>query len=175
MTTRWFIPLGCFAALAVLLGVGLRLNPREVPTPFIGKPAPDFKLPTLTDPAVTLSAADLRGKVWVLNVWASWCAPCREEHPVLVALAREQAVPIYGLNYKDDPRNAQEWLRQLGDPYARSVSDLDGRVGIDYGVYGVPETFVIDRDGLVRLKHVGPLTREVWAKDIQPLLLQLAG
>lgn len=175
MRLRWFLPLAAFAALAVLLGVGLRLNPREVPTPFIGKAAPAFLLPMLTDPQRRLAPADLKGQVWLLNVWASWCAPCRQEHPLLVELANEQAVPFYGLNYKDDPRNAQEWLRQLGDPYAASLSDADGRVGIDYGVYGVPETFVIDRQGIVRLKHIGPITRQVWLREFAPLLKQLQG
>jgi cytochrome c biogenesis protein CcmG/thiol:disulfide interchange protein DsbE len=117
----------------------------------------------------------MQGRIWLLNVWASWCAPCREEHPLLVALAREQSVPLVGLNYKDDPRNAQEWLRKLGDPYHLSVSDRDGLVGIDYGVYGVPETFLIDQAGVVRFKHVGPLTRQVWAEHLLPLIRQLQG
>jgi cytochrome c biogenesis protein CcmG/thiol:disulfide interchange protein DsbE len=172
---RWFVPLAIFVVLALLLGVGLKLNPREVPSPYIGKPAPAFTLPLLAEPSRTLSAADLKGQVWVLNVWASWCAPCREEHPLLVALAKELKVPLYGLNYKDDARNAQEWLLRLGDPYTASARDADGRVAIDYGVYGVPETFVVDREGIVRYKHVGPLTREVWLRDVQPLLQRLQG
>lgn len=175
MRLRGFLPLALFALLAVVLGVGLTLNPREVPSPFIGKPAPAFTLPQLHDPARTLAAAEMMGQVWLLNVWASWCAPCREEHPLLVSLAREQQVPIVGLNYKDDPRDAQEWLLRLGDPYRVSIVDRDGGVGIDYGVYGVPETFVIDRAGIVRLKHVGPLTQDVWARKVQPLLLALRG
>lgn len=172
---RRFLPLAAFGALAVLLGVGLTLRPREVPSPFIGKPAPPFTLPRLGAPAGSLSASELKGQVWVLNVWASWCAPCREEHPLLVALAREQQVPLYGLNYKDDPRDAQEWLLRMGDPYAVSVVDRDGRAGIDYGVYGVPESFVIDRAGIVRFKHIGPLTTEVWQRDLLPLIRQLRG
>jgi len=172
---RLFLPLAFFVVLAAVLGVGLSLNPREVPSPFIGRPAPAFSLPQLQDPALRLGAGELKGQVWMLNVWASWCAPCREEHPLLVSLAREQAVPIIGLNYKDDPRNAQEWLLRLGDPYKVSVIDRDGRAGIDYGVYGVPETFVIDRAGIVRFKHVGPLTQEVWTREVQPLLQQLRG
>jgi len=170
-----FVPLALFAALAAVLGVGLTLNPREVPSAFIGKPAPVFTLAQLNEPARSFSVADMKGQVWVLNVWASWCAPCREEHPLLVALAREQSVPIVGLNYKDDPRNAQEWLLRLGDPYKVSVVDRDGRVGIDYGVYGVPETFVIDQAGIVRLKHIGPLTHEAWTRKLQPLLQELRG
>ena len=175
MKKRLFLPLAFFVVLAAVLGVGLSLNPREVPSPLIGRPAPAFSLPQLQDPALRLGAGELKGQVWMLNVWASWCAPCREEHPLLVSLAREQAVPIIGLNYKDDPRNAQEWLLRLGDPYKVCVIDRDGRAGIDYGVYGVPETFVIDRAGIVRFKHVGPLTQEVWTREIQPLLQQLRG
>ena len=175
MKMRWFVPLVLFAVLAVMLGVGLGLNPREVPSPFIGKPAPAFALPQLHDPQRQLTAAEMKGQVWMLNVWASWCAPCREEHPLLVALAREQSLPIIGLNYKDDPRNAQEWLLRLGNPYKVSIADRDGRVGIDYGVYGVPETFVIDKAGIVRYKHVGPLTQEVWTGKMLPLIRQLQG
>ena len=175
MKKRLFLPLGFFVLLAAVLGVGLSLNPRQVPSPFIGRPAPAFSLPQLQDPALKLGAGELKGQVWMLNVWASWCAPCREEHPLLVNLAREQAVPIIGLNYKDDPRNAQEWLLRLGNPYKVSVIDRDGRAGIDYGVYGVPETFVIDRAGIVRFKHVGPLTHEVWTRTVKPLLQQLRG
>lgn len=175
MKMRWFVPLVLFAVLAVMLGVGLGLNPREVPSPFIGKPAPAFALPQLHDPQRQLTAAEMKGQVWMLNVWASWCAPCREEHPLLVALAREQSLPIIGLNYKDDPRNAQEWLLRLGDPYKVSIIDRDGRAGIDYGVYGVPETFVIDQAGIVRFKHVGPLTQEVWTRKMQPLIRELRG
>jgi cytochrome c biogenesis protein CcmG/thiol:disulfide interchange protein DsbE len=170
---RRFLPLLAFVALAALLGVGLQLKPREVPSPFIGKPAPVFTLPLLGDPTRTVDPAQLRGQVWLLNVWASWCAPCREEHPLLVAMAREHDVPIVGLNYKDDPRDAQEWLLRLGDPYRATGSDRDGRVGIDYGVYGVPETFVIDRDGVVRLKHIGPLTPQAWQTEVLPLLQRL--
>jgi cytochrome c biogenesis protein CcmG, thiol:disulfide interchange protein DsbE len=175
MKPRHAVPLAAFALLAVLLGVGLTLNPREVPSPFIGKPAPAFRLPQLADSGTPLSPADMAGQVWVLNVWASWCAPCREEHPLLVAVARQQQVPLVGLNYKDDPRNAQEWLRQLGDPYRATAVDRDGRVGIDYGVYGVPETFVIDKAGVVRFKHVGPLTQDVWARQVLPLVQKLQG
>ena len=175
MKIRLFLPLALFAALAAMLGAGLSLKPREVPSPFIGKPAPAFTLPQLHEPARSLGAADMKGQVWLLNVWASWCAPCREEHPLLVTLAREKAVPIVGLNYKDDPRNAQEWLIKLGDPYQVSIVDRDGRVGIDYGVYGVPETFVIDQAGIVRFKHVGPLTQEVWTRKMQPLIRELRG
>ncbi|MBL8351333.1 MAG: DsbE family thiol:disulfide interchange protein [Burkholderiaceae bacterium] len=172
---RRFIPLALFVALAAVLGVGLTLKPREVPSPFIGKPAPPFTLPRLGEPSRQLSADELKGQVWVLNIWASWCAPCREEHPLLVAMGQAAQVPIYGINYKDDPRNAQEWLLKLGDPYAASVVDADGRASIDYGVYGVPETFVIDKTGIVRFKHIGPLTTEVWQRDVLPLVKRLQG
>ena len=175
MSKKLLIPLGVFLVLCAFLLVGLWRDPREVPSPLIGKPAPAFVLAQLHEPAKTLGPADLKGQVWLLNVWASWCAPCREEHPLLVSLAREQQVPIVGLNYKDDPRDAQEWLLRLGDPYRVSIVDRDGGVGIDYGVYGVPETFVIDQAGVVRLKHVGPLTQDVWTRKVQPLLLALRG
>ncbi len=175
MKLKLFLPLAAFVALAIVLGVGLGLNPREVPSPFIGKPAPGFSLPKLHQPEQRLAATDLRGQVWLLNVWASWCVACRVEHPLLVELSRQNTVPIYGLNYKDDPRNAQEWLRQFGDPYTASISDRDGRTGIDYGVYGVPETFVIDKAGIVRHKHIGPVTPEVWERDLLPLVRRLRG
>ena len=175
MKARLFAPLAAFVLLAIMLGVGLRLNPREVPSPFVGKPAPPFSLPQLHRPGEHLAAADLKGKVWVLNVWASWCVACRAEHPLLVELARSGQVPLYGLNYKDDSRIALEWLLRFGDPYTASVTDTNGRVGIDYGVYGVPETFVIDKAGVVRFKHIGPVTQEVWSRDLEPLIQRLKG
>ena len=171
----FLIPLAAFAVLAVFLGRGLSLNPREVPSPFIGKPAPTFTLPRLDDAAVSVKSADLTGKVWVLNVWASWCGPCRDEHPLWVEFSRRSKVPIVGLNYKDQRNNALPWLRQLGDPYVMSLSDLDGKVAIDWGVYGVPETFIIDRQGIVRFKHVGPITAELLRGKIEPLLKTLDG
>jgi cytochrome c biogenesis protein CcmG, thiol:disulfide interchange protein DsbE len=175
MKLKFFLPLAAFVVLSIVLGIGLGLNPREVPSPFIGKPAPAFTLPQLHQPDKRLAAADLQGQVWLLNVWASWCVACRVEHPLLVELSKQNTVPIYGLNYKDDRRNALEWLRQFGDPYTASISDRDGRVGIDYGVYGVPETFVIDKAGVVRHKHIGPVTPEVWERDLLPLVRRLQG
>ena len=172
-TMRRAWPLIGFVLLSALLAAGLKLNPREVPSPFIGRPAPPFTLPLLHEPGRTLSPRDLEGQVWILNVWASWCAPCREEHPLLMAVAQDHAVPMIGINYKDDPRNAKEWLLRLGDPYKTSIVDRDGRASIDYGVYGVPETFVIDRQGVVRLKHIGPLTDAAWRQKVQPLLEDL--
>jgi len=170
---RYLLPLAAFAILAGFLYAGLSLNPREVPSPLIGKPAPAFALPRLDTPEVTVRREDLLGKTWVLNVWASWCAPCREEHPLVVDLARRQPVPVIGLNYKDRPGDARAWLQRLGDPYAATLIDFDGKVGIDFGVYGVPETFVIDRQGVVRFKHVGPLTPAVIQKKLEPLLKEL--
>jgi cytochrome c biogenesis protein CcmG/thiol:disulfide interchange protein DsbE len=170
---RFLIPLALFAVLAWFLYAGLSLNPREVPSPLIGKPAPGFALPRLDDPTQTVKREDLLGKVWVMNVWASWCAPCREEHPLVVAFARERKVPVIGLNYKDRPGDARTWLERLGNPYAATLIDFDGKVGIDFGVYGVPETFVIDAQGVVRFKHVGVLTRQVISQKIEPLLKEL--
>ena len=170
---KYLLPLALFAALLAFLGVGLGLNPREVPSPLIGKPAPAFALPRLDNTAQTVSREDLLGKVWMLNVWASWCAPCRDEHPLVIDIAKRQLVPVYGLNYKDQPAAASNWLRNLGDPYRATLVDADGRVGIDFGVYGVPETFIIDRQGIVRLKHTGPLTPEVVRTRIEPLLKEL--
>jgi cytochrome c biogenesis protein CcmG/thiol:disulfide interchange protein DsbE len=172
---RFLLPLGLFVALAVFLGIGLTRNPREVPSPLIDKPAPAFTLAELHEPGRTLSATDLKGQVWLLNVWASWCVSCREEHPLLVELGKANVVPIYGLNYKDKPDAAMAWLGALGNPYTASIVDADGRVGIDYGVYGVPETFVIDRDGIVRYKQIGPVTPESLREKILPLVRKLQG
>jgi cytochrome c biogenesis protein CcmG/thiol:disulfide interchange protein DsbE len=170
---RFLIPLGIFIVLAGFLAVGLKLNPREVPSPLIGKPAPDFKLALLSDPAKQLSPADLRGKVWLFNVWASWCGSCRQEHDILLDLARQGSVPIYGMDYKDQPGDARAVLARYGNPYTETVVDLDGRTGINYGVYGVPETYLIDRTGVIRYKHIGPLTRESLDKKILPLVKEL--
>jgi cytochrome c biogenesis protein CcmG/thiol:disulfide interchange protein DsbE len=170
---RFLLPLGVFLLLVLFLGAGLRLDPRAIPSPFIGKPAPPFTLARLHDPSATISPADLRGRVWLLNVWASWCESCRAEHLVLMDLARRQAAPVVGLNYKDARADGLAWLREHGDPYLASAFDADGRIGIDYGVYGVPETFVIDKAGVIRLKHVGPLTQQVLADKILPLVKDL--
>ena len=191
---RFLWPLVGFVVLVVLLAVGLRLNPRDVPSPLVGKPAPAFALPRLDTPDKEFSPKEMLGKVWLLNVWASWCVSCRQEHPVLVELAKRQTVPLVGLNYKevrgdgaidsdkvapgDEKRmvieRAAGWLRQHGDPYTLSVLDVDGRVGIDYGVYGVPETYVIDKAGIIRMKHTGPITPEVFSGRILPLLAELS-
>lgn len=170
---RFLLPLGLFIALVVFLGVGLRLNPREIPSPFIDKPAPAFKLTQLHEPDQTISPQDMVGKVWLLNVFASWCVSCRVEHPVLMELAKQGVVPIVGLNYKDKRDAGIGWLRQFGNPYNVSAFDSDGRIGIDYGVYGVPETFVIDKRGVIRMKHIGPVSAEALADKILPLIKEL--
>jgi len=172
---RFLIPLGIFIVLLLFLAVGLRLDPRMVPSPLIDKPAPAFTLPRLDDPQRLVSEKDLLGKVWLLNVWASWCVSCREEHPVLVEVAKKNIVPIYGLNYKDERKDALAWLGQFGNPYTVSIMDADGRIGIDYGVYGVPETYVIDKQGVIRYKQIGPVTPEVLDAKILPLVRKLQG
>ncbi len=170
---KYLVPLALFLVLAGFLAVGLNLNPREVPSPLIGKPAPGFELTRLDAPDQKLKRDELLGKVWVLNVWASWCAPCREEHPLVMELARRKLAPVYGLNYKDTRPAGLAFLTQLGNPYEASLFDADGRVGIDWGVYGVPETFVVDKQGIIRFKHIGPLTPEVLDRKITPLLKEL--
>ena len=170
---RFILPLAVFVLMAGLLAYGLSLDPKIVPSPLIGKPAPAFSLAMLDDPSRRLSPADLAGQVWVLNVWASWCVSCRAEHEVITALAGKNLVTVVGLNYKDEPADAREWLQKLGNPYATSVIDQDGRVGIDWGVYGVPETFVIDAAGMIRYKHIGPVTHESLQQKIMPVIREL--
>jgi len=172
--TRFVIPLAIFAVVVGFLFVGLGLRPSEVPSPLIGKPAPAFDLAQLHAPGERFTVADMKGKVWLLNVWASWCVSCREEHPFLMEIAKQGSVPIVGLNYKDQRENALAWLTQFGNPYQLSVVDAQGRTGIDFGVYGVPETFLIDRDGVIRYKQIGPLTPEAWQQNILPLVKKLA-
>ena len=176
---RYLLPLALFLALAVFLGIGLNHDPRELPSPLVGKAAPAFALPRLVaegaaEPA-HFTPAEMKGKVWLLNVWASWCVSCRQEHPVLVAFARRGVVPIYGLNYKDQRSAGMGWLQRWGNPYTDSLFDPDGRIGIDYGVYGVPETFLIDREGVIRYKHIGALTPEVLRDKIEPMVRRLNG
>ena len=171
--SRFALPLAVFVLMVGLLGYGLTLDPKKVPSPLIDKPAPAFSLAMLEDPDRQLSTADLRGQVWVLNVWASWCISCRAEHEVITELAGRNLVSVVGLNYKDEPANAARWLEQFGNPYAVSLMDYDGRVGIDWGVYGVPETFVIGADGLIKYKHIGPVTHESLEQKIMPVLREL--
>ena len=190
---RFLWPLIGFVVLVALLAVGLTLNPREVPSPLVGKPAPGFALPRLGALEQTFSPEEMKGKVWLLNVWASWCVSFRQEHPILVEIAKNKAITLIGLNYKEvrgdgsfdmdkisaeSEKNmaierASAWLKRHGDPYALSVLDLDGRVGIDYGVYGVPETYVIDKTGVIRLKYTGPITLDVFSGKILPLVAEL--
>lgn len=167
---RFWLPLAMFVMVAIFLGVGLQRDPREVPSPLIGKPAPDFALTTLHEPDRVMRLADMRGRYWLLNVWASWCVACRQEHPLLVAFAQTKAVPIIGLNYKDARAAGIRWLAALGNPYDASLFDELGRLGLDFGVYGVPETFVIDPQGVVVFKHIGALTNDVLQTKILPLV-----
>lgn len=168
-----FWPFAVFAVLAGFLYVGLGLNPHEIPSPLINKPAPEFTLPQLYNPAKKFSSQDMKGQVWMLNVWASWCVSCRDEHPVLMALSQQHIVPIYGLDYKDKNADGEAWLREGGDPYTLVATDADGRVGIDYGVYGVPETYVIDKQGVIRYKQIGAVTHESLQQKILPLVAEL--
>jgi len=170
---KYLIPLIIFIVMGVFLAIGLKLNPTEIPSPFIGKPAPAFSASRLDNPEQKLSPADLKGKVWLFNVWASWCVSCRAEHPVLNQLAQQHAAPIIGLNYKDAREDALNWLNKLGNPYDMSVSDQEGRIGIDWGVYGVPETFVVDKKGIIRHKHTGPVTPETVQQTLLPLIAKL--
>ncbi|MEW6163788.1 MAG: DsbE family thiol:disulfide interchange protein [Pseudomonadota bacterium] len=170
---KFLLPLGIFIVLVALLAVGLNLNPREVPSPLVGKPAPAFAVPQLHATDKTFSPKDMLGKVWLFNVWASWCVSCREEHPILVEFGKTGTVPIVGLNYKDKREDGQRWLARFGDPYLLSAFDADGRIGIDYGVYGVPETYLIDKAGVIRFKQIGPITPEVLEKKIIPLVQEL--
>ena len=172
---KFLLPLGIFIVLVIFLGIGLKLNPREVPSPLIGKPAPAFNLAQLHRPDQRFTREDMLGKVWLLNVWSSWCVSCRQEHPLLVELARSRMVPIYGLNYKDKREDGVAALEQMGDPYVLSASDFDGRVGMDYGVYGVPETYLIDRAGVIRYKVIGPLTPENLKEKVLPMIKELQG
>ena len=193
MKAKFLVPLLLFFGLAGFLAFGLTLNPREVPSPLIDKPAPDFSLARLDQPEQTFSLKEMQGEVWLLNVWASWCVACREEHPVLVRMAQQKLVPVVGLNYKEVRgdgainargmaleaetsmaiERARTWLKDHGNPYVLSVLDIDGRVGIDFGVYGVPETFLIDREGRIRYKHIGPITPDALQNVLMPKVEEL--
>ena len=171
---KFAVPLIIFAALGLLLAYGLNLDPRKIPSPLIGKSLPAFSLPTVADPARKVGRDDMLGRVYLLNVWASWCVACRQEHPFLNELARNKTVSIIGLNYKDKREDALGWLGSLGNPYELSLSDTDGRLGIDLGVYGVPETFVIDKQGVIRYKQIGPISPEVWEQKLLPEIQKLS-
>lgn len=170
---RFLLPLAAFLVVVGFLAVGLTLNPRELPSPLVGKPAPAFSLPQLHDQAKVFSPNEMTGKVWLLNFWASWCGGCKEEHPVLLQLAKSGEVPIYGVDYKDTRDEALTWLRQHGNPYPLTAVDEAGRVGINYGVYGVPETYVIDKQGVIRYKQIGPLREDTLKTKILPLVREL--
>jgi len=170
---RYLAPLLLFLLLAALLYRGLSLDPKLVPSPLIDKPMPAFTLPRLEDADATISDADLKGQVSLLNIWATWCVSCRAEHEVLLELAATGKARIYGLNYKDNRADAQRWLQQLGNPYITNAFDEDGRTGIDWGVYGAPETFIMDKHGMIRHKHIGPLSREAIYTEILPLIDRL--
>ena len=172
---RYLLPLAVFLVVVGFLAVGLQLKPREVPSPFIGKAAPAFSLPLLDAPEKSISVQDMRGKVWVLNVWASWCGPCQVEHPHITELAKSSGVPVLGLNYKDKSWDATGWLQRFGNPYAATLVDAKGLTGIEWGVYGVPETFVIDKGGVIRHKHIGPVSNDDVRQTILPLLKKLGG
>ena len=167
------LPLLLFVGIAVFLAIGLTRDPREVPSPLIGKPVPAFSLPPVRGRTLGLASTDFKGEVSLVNVFASWCVACRAEHPLLTQIQREGIVPVHGLNYKDRPEDAARWLDQMGDPYTRTAADLDGRVGIDWGVYGVPETFAIDREGRIAYKVIGPVSPEVWRDTLLPLIRKL--
>ncbi len=168
-----YIPLGIFGVLLVFLAIGLTRDPHEIPSPLIGKPAPIFSAPLLETPAQQLSSKDMLGKVWLLNTWASWCVACRDEHPILVEFAKSKMLTIVGLDYKDKDRDGQQWLARFGNPYDMAVADRDGRIGIDFGVYGVPESFLIDKMGVIRYKQIGPITPEALRDKIIPLIKEL--
>jgi cytochrome c biogenesis protein CcmG/thiol:disulfide interchange protein DsbE len=173
MKVKFLIPLVLFVVLVVFLAMGLNRDPQEIPSPLINKPAPAFEIPQLSETNQTFSPASMKGQVWILNVWASWCVACREEHPVLVELARSKVAPVIGLDYKDKREDALAMLAKQGNPYLLSAFDANGRVGIDYGVYGVPETYVIDKVGMIRFKHIGPITMNILNQKIYPLISEL--
>jgi cytochrome c biogenesis protein CcmG/thiol:disulfide interchange protein DsbE len=173
--TRFLVPLILVAVMIPVFIIGLSKDPTEVPSPLINKQAPSFELPTLEEPGRTVGSADFKGQIALLNVWATWCGGCRQEHGYLMKLASETDIPIYGLNWRDRRAPALAWLQQLGDPYVASAYDEDGRVGIDWGVYGAPETFLIGKDGVVLYKHISPMTEEVWRKDFLPKIIAAEG
>lgn len=168
-----YIPLVIFAVLLIFLAIGLTRDPHEIPSPLIGKPAPEFSAPVLDNPALQFTKKDMLGKVWLLNTWASWCVACREEHPLLIEFAKAKTIPIIGLDYKDKDTDGQKWLARFGNPYDVAIADKDGRIGIDFGVYGVPESFLIDKLGIIRYKQIGPFTQEAIQNKLMPLIREL--
>jgi len=173
--SKFLLPLFAFLLLVGMFVIGLTKDPSRIPSPLLGNPAPEYALPSLQDPDVLVGSADFAGQVALVNIWATWCPGCRQEHGFLMELAAENAVPIFGLNWRDNRPDALQWLRNLGNPYETSAFDADGRVGIDWGAYGAPETFLVDKNGMVVHKHIAPLTREIWERDFVPLIEQLEG
>ena len=169
---KFAIPLIVFVLIGALLWKGLSLDPKHIPSPLIDKPLPEFSLTRVHQPTKKISPKDLYGRVYLLNVWASWCVACRQEHPLLMEMDRSKLVPVVGLNYKDNNDDALGLLASMGDPYEMSLSDTNGRVGIDLGVYGVPETFVIDKQGIIRYKHIGPIDEAALQNKIMPVVQQ---
>ncbi len=175
MKTQYVVPVAVFLALCVVFGIGLTKDPSKLPSPLLGKQAPAYSLPSLLDPASAVSDSDFAGQYYLVNVWASWCFACRDEHDFLLNLARSGTIPIVGLNWRDARPDAQRWLAALGDPYTAIAHDLDGRIGIEFGVYGAPETFLIGPEGNILAKHVSPMTEEIWQRDFLPLIKTVSG
>ena len=170
---KGLIPLAIFVVLLVFLAIGLTRDPSQIPSPLIGKPAPNFTAPVLGKPGESFNNKDMLGKVWLLNTWASWCVACRVEHPLLVEFVKTNPLPIIGLDYKDKEADGKQWLARYGDPYTRAIVDADGRIAIDFGVYGVPESFLIDKAGIIRYKQIGPFTEEALRDKLVPLIKEL--
>jgi cytochrome c biogenesis protein CcmG/thiol:disulfide interchange protein DsbE len=170
---KMLIPLGIFLVLVVFLAVGLTRDPHEIPSPLIGKAAPIFTAPRLHEAGKVFASKEMLGQVWILNTWASWCVACRQEHPILVEFAKTKTIPVIGLDYKDKDADGKMWLARFGDPYDFSITDSDGRIGIDFGVYGVPESFLIDKAGVIRYKQIGPVTDEALRDKILPMIREL--
>ena len=171
--SKFLLPLLVFLVLVGVFVVGLTKDPSRIPSPLLGNPAPEYSLPSLEDPTQQAGSADFFGKVALVNIWATWCPGCRQEHGFLMELAAENTIPIYGLNWRDNRPDALRWIDALGNPYQTSAFDADGRVGIDWGAYGAPETFLLDSNGMVVHKHIAPLTREIWERDFVPIIEQL--
>ena len=175
LLTKFLLPLFAFLILIAMFSFGLKLDPSRIPSPLLDKPAPEFSLPSLQDAGVEVGSASYANQIALVNIWATWCPGCRQEHGFLVELANEGAIPIFGLNWRDNRPDALQWLRTLGNPYVASGFDVDGRVGIDWGAYGAPETFLVDANGIVIHKHIAPLTREIWERDFLPLIREREG
>jgi len=173
MKTKYIIPLVAFLGLTVLLGIGLTMDPKELPSALVDKPAPDFSLNLLYDKSQSFSPSEYKGKRWILNVWASWCPSCRDEHPIFNEIAKKTSIPLVGLNYKDKPNDAIQWLSVRGNPYDRIPSDINGDVGVDWGVYGAPETFVINEQGNILYRHAGPINPKILETEIAPFFPEI--